>query len=183
MLTRFWKSFLPRATATLCLSAPIAFGGAVAAQSQPAATAKVSDSTEAPMASRTEKEARLAVEAFIAKYLERYNKKDAAGVAALYAEDGVLVPPGPMVTGKANIEKAWRATFDAGRTGIRYDTQQVQAEGNIVWSTGQFSVMSPEENGTLQERRGNFVNIYEWDRDELKFRVHSFSFLPRQRPK
>ena len=183
MLTRFWKSILPSATAILCLSAPITFGGQVAAQSQPAAAAKVSENTVAPSARRTEKEARLAVEAFVAKYVEKYNKKDAAGVAALYAEDGVLAPPGPMVTGKANIEKSWRASFDAGRTGLRYDTQQVQAEGNVVWSIGQFSVMSPEDSGALQERRGNFVNIYEWDGDALKFRVHSFSFLPSPRPR
>jgi uncharacterized protein (TIGR02246 family) len=183
MLTRFWQSILPSATVTLCLSAPIAVGGAIMAISQPVAGAEISENTPAPSARHSEKEAHLAVEAFIVNYLERYNAKDAAGVAALYAEDGILVPPGPMVTGKANIEKAWRATFDAGRTGIRYDTQQVHAEGNVVWSIGQFSVMSPEENGTLQERRGNFVNIYVWDGDALKFRVHSFSFLPSPRPR
>ena len=61
---------------------------------------------------------RQAVEAFVTKYLDAYNKKDAAGVAALYTEDGFLVPPGPITTGKQNIEKAWRAVFDAGRTGL-----------------------------------------------------------------
>jgi len=42
--------------------------------------------------------------------------------------------------------------------------------------------MMPEENGALQERRGNFVNIYEWDGDGLKFRIHSFNFSPSPRP-
>ena len=121
---------------------------------------------------------RQAVEAFITKYLDAYNKKDAAGVAALYTEDGFLVPPGPITTGKQNIEKAWRAVFDAGRTGLRYDIQQVQAEGNIVWSVGQFTVMAPDESGVLQERQGNFANIYQWEGDGLKFRVHAFNFLP-----
>ena len=36
----------------------------------------------------------------MATYIDRYNHKDAAGVAALYADDGVLVPPTSMVTGK-----------------------------------------------------------------------------------
>lgn len=181
MLTPFWKSILSSATAALCLSTHLVFGGQVAAQIQPAGAAKVSDNTALPSARRTEKEARLAVEAFVANYLERYNKKDAAAVASLYAEDGVLAPPGPMVTGKANIERAWRATFDAGRTDLRYDIQQVRAEGGVVWSIGQFSVMSPAGSGILQEQRGNFVNIYEWDGDALKFRIHSFSFLPSPR--
>lgn len=123
-------------------------------------------------------DARQAVDAFVTKYLDAYNRKDAAGIAALYMEDGLRVPPGPITAGKQNIEKAWRAVFDAGYTGLRYDIQQVQAEGNIVWSVGQFTVMAPDESGVPQERQGNFVNIYQWEGDGLKFRVHSFSFLP-----
>jgi uncharacterized protein (TIGR02246 family) len=128
-------------------------------------------------------DARQAVEAFVAKYLEAYNKKDAAGVAVLYTEDGLLVPPGPIATGKQNIEKAWRAVFDAGRTGLRYDIQQIEAEGNLVWSVGRFTVMAPDESGMLQERQGNFANIYEWVGDELRFRVHAFNFLPGPSPR
>lgn len=121
---------------------------------------------------------RQAVGAFVTTYLDAYNKKDAAGVAALYAKEGILVPPGPMASGQQNIEKAWRAVFDSGRTGLRYDIQQVQAEGNIVWSVGQFTVKVPDESGALQERQGNFTNIYQWKGDGLKFRVHAFNFLP-----
>ena len=95
---------------------------------------------------------RQAVETFVTNYLEIYNKKDAAGLAALYTDDGLLVLPGPITTGKQNIEKAWRAVFDAGRTGLHYDIQQVQAEGNIVWSVGQFTVMARTER-VLKERQ------------------------------
>jgi len=125
-------------------------------------------------------EAEKAVAALVATYIEKYNNKDAAGVAALYAEDGILVPPGPVVSGKANIEKAWQASFDAGRTGIRYDIKQVQPEGNIVLVVGQFTVKVPE-GGSLQDRPGNFVNVYQWDGTALRFRIHSFSFIPVQR--
>ena len=104
----------------------------------------------------------------------------AAGVAALYAEDGILVPPGAMVAGRANIEKALQASFDAGRTGIRYDIKQIRPEGNIVLVVGQFTVKVPE-GGSLQDRPGNFVNVYQWDGSALKFRVDSFSFMPTPR--
>ena len=137
----------------------------------------------AQQAASGRQDVRQAVEAFVTKYLDVYNKKDAAGVASLYTEDGLLVPPGPIVTGKQNIEKAWRAVFDAGRTGLRYDIHQVQAEGNIVWSVGQFTVMVPDESGVLQERQGNFANVYQWEGDGLKFRVHAFSFLSAPRPR
>ena len=133
-----------------------------------------------PSFAHDQAEAEKAVAALVATYIEKFNNKDAAGVAALYAEDGILVPPGPMVAGRANIEKAWRASFDAGRTGIRYDIKQVQAEGNIVLVVGQFTVKVPE-GGSMQDRPGNFVNVYQWDGGALKFRVHSFSFIPIQR--
>jgi uncharacterized protein (TIGR02246 family) len=133
-----------------------------------------------PSFAHDQAEAEKAVAAVVATYIEKYNNKDAAGVAALYAEDGVLIPPGPMVTGKTNIEKTWQAAFDAGRTGIRYDIKQVQPEGNIVLVVGQFTVKVPE-GGSLQDRPGNFVNVYQWNGSALKFRVHSFSFVPTQR--
>lgn len=133
-----------------------------------------------PSFAHDQAEAEKAVGAIVATYIQKYNSKDAAGVAALYAEDGVLVPPGPMVAGRANIEKSWQAAFDAGRTGIRYDIKQIEPEGNIVLVVGQFTVKVPE-GGSLQERSGNFVNVYQWDGSALKFRIHSFSFMPISR--
>ena len=109
-----------------------------------------------PSFAHDQAEVEKAVAAVVATYIEKYNSKDAAGVAALYAADGVLVPPGPMVAGKVNIEKAWQAAFDAGRTGIRYDIKQMQPGGNIVIVVGQFTVKVPE-GGSLQDRSGNFV--------------------------
>src|ERR1700759_3025842 len=89
--------------------------------------------TAIPSFAHDQSEAEKAVAAVVATYIEKYNSKDAAGVAALYAEDGILVPPGPVVAGRANIEKAWQASFDAGRTGIRYDIKQIKPEGNMVF--------------------------------------------------
>lgn len=123
-----------------------------------------------------------AVEAFVTTYLDAYNRKDAAAVAALYAEDGVLVPPGPIATGRLAVENAWRAVFDSGRTGLRYDIRRVEAAGDLVWSVGGFTVMVPDDNGVLQERQGNFANIYQWAGDKLRFRVHAFNFLLTSRP-
>jgi uncharacterized protein (TIGR02246 family) len=134
-----------------------------------------------PAFAHDQAEAEKAVAAIVATYIEKYNSKDAAGVAALYADDGILLPPGPVVTGKANIEKSWQASFAAGRTGIRYDIRQIKPEGNIVLVVGQFSV-KVLEGGSLQDRSGNFVNVYQWDGGALKFRVHSFSFMPPPLP-
>ena len=119
-----------------------------------------------------------AVEAFVTKFQDTYNKKDAAGLAALYMDDAILVPTGPIATGKQSIQKTWQAVLDAGRTGLKYTVKQVQVQGDVVWSVGQFTVMSPDEKGTPQERPGNFTHFYQWQGNELKLRVHAFNFLP-----
>jgi uncharacterized protein (TIGR02246 family) len=124
-----------------------------------------------------------AVEAFVTKFQDTYNKKDAAALAALYMDDAILVPPGPIATGKPSIQKTWQAVLDAGRTGLKYTVKDVRAQGDLVWSVGQFSVMSPDDKDTPQERPGNFVHFYQWQGKELKLRVHAFTFLPAAPPK
>ena len=37
-------------------------------------------------------------------YDDNYNAKNAAGMAALYASDGVLVSPGPVIHGTDNLK-------------------------------------------------------------------------------
>src|SRR5215472_1430409 len=120
----------------------------------PAITGLIAFGIAIPSFAHDQAEAEKAVAATVATYIEKYNSKDAAGVAALYAEDGILIPPGPMVAGRVNIEKAWQAAFAAGRTGIRYDIRQIKPEGDIVLVVGQFSVKVPE-GGSLQDRAGN----------------------------
>src|SRR6204780_1590036 len=47
-------------------------------------------------------------------YDDNYNAKNAAGMAALYASDGVLVSPGPVIHGADNLKSYYQSRFDAG---------------------------------------------------------------------
>ena len=80
---------------------------------------------------------------------------------------------GQWCLARRTSKKRGRQDADAGRTGIRYDIKQVQAEGNIVLVVGQFTVKVPK-GGSLQDRSGSFVNAYQWDGGALRFRVHWF---------
>jgi uncharacterized protein (TIGR02246 family) len=49
------------------------------------------------------------IEAVNAKWLDFFNKGDFAGVASLYTEDAIALPPGlPMAKGRAAIEVMWQ---------------------------------------------------------------------------
>ena len=49
----------------------------------------------------------------------------------------------------------------------------MQAEGNIVFAVGTFTVKLNGNN-----LGGNITNVYEWDGDVLKYRVHGYNFMP-----
>jgi uncharacterized protein (TIGR02246 family) len=124
---------------------------------------------------------RRAVEALLAKFVEGYNRKDVAVIAALFADDAVLVPPGPMVTGKRAIAQDYRRRLEHGAEGLRLDLLQAEGSGDLAWAVGQFRVSVPGDDGRRLERRGNFTTLYRRQGDELLIRVHAFNFLPQLR--
>ena len=68
----------------------------------------------APM---TETERAMTPEDLTRLFVERANAGDAAGLAALYAEDAVMAfPPGQTTVGRAAIEALWTGCSAPGRT-------------------------------------------------------------------
>ena len=129
-----------------------------------------------PSFAHNQADAKKAVEAFVSHYEKLFNAKDAQGLAALFADDAVQAAPGPLLTNRDDIAKRYKAIFDSGNTDFHVTVKQVQAEGNLVFIVGQFSVKSPQ--GGMHEIGGNVVDIFEWDGDALKFRVLSFNVSP-----
>ena len=125
-----------------------------------------------------------ALDALLARFAEAYNRKDVAGLAALFAEDAVLVPPGPIVAGRRDIAQAFRTRLEHGATGLRFEVAQARAEGDLLaWAVGRFMGTVPGEGGRPQERRGNFSTLYRRQGGEgLLIRVHAFSFLQAPPP-
>ena len=129
-----------------------------------------------PSFAHNQADATKAVATFVSHYEKLFNAKDAQGLAALFADDAVQAAPGPLLTNRDDIAKRYKAIFDLGNTDFHVTVKQVQAEGNLVFIVGQFSVKSPQ--GGMHEIGGNVVDIFEWDGDALKFRVLSFNVSP-----
>ena len=124
-------------------------------------------------------DSRRALDTLLAGFVEAYNRKDVARLAALFAEDAVLVPPGPILAGKRDIAQYYRARLEQGATGLRVEVAQAHAEGGgPAWAVGRFTVMMPGEGGRPQEHRDNFSTLFRWHGDGLLIRVHAFNFLP-----
>lgn len=113
--------------------------------------------TEIEDAAATES-ADAALRQLTADYAERYDAGDAAGVAALYAEDGILVGSrGEPVEGRAAIEADVNETMQAMST-LETEVTETQPMGNAAVARGAYT-LAGGENGA--EASGYWLASYE----------------------
>jgi uncharacterized protein (TIGR02246 family) len=92
-----------------------------------------------------------------------YNRKDVAGVGAVFTPDAVIVWEGPMLSGREAIEKFYGDGFKAGFADNSSPADQVHVMGNMAWLVGSWSASGPGPNNTTQTYQGNWgsVNVNE----------------------
>lgn len=77
----------------------------------------------------------------VAAWIERFQKNDAAGVAALYTQDAQLLPPdAEIVNGRAAIEEFLRQSNPPGGPPIEIATVETQVFGDYAYRQGSFRV-------------------------------------------
>jgi len=103
---------------------------------------------------------RAAIEAAADAWAAGFNAGDAAAVAALYAEDGVLYPPqSPPAVGRAAIQDFVQPMIDMGLQ-VEGDREETQVDGDLGYNLGNF-VLLDAEGGVFDE--GHFIEI--WTRE------------------
>jgi uncharacterized protein (TIGR02246 family) len=129
-----------------------------------ALTARGADVTEAELLQAATKLAR--------QYDERYDARDPAGMASLYASDGVLVSPaGPIIRGREALKTYYAKRFASGAKGHAINVLEVHLQGNAGYALSEFSVTTPQANGELRQLHGTIVSIYQQDPDGWHLRL------------
>ncbi len=106
------------------------------------------------------------------KFTAAFNSGDAASLAALYTEDGMLLPPNAKpINGRQNIQNFWQGAFDAGLTGIAIEIVESGARGDTAYEIGTYSLKAPGENDTLVTVFGKYVVVWQYDTDG-QWRLH-----------
>lgn len=109
----------------------------------------------------SEKELAEAATELAQKYDETYGRRDAAGMAALYAVDGTLVSPaGPLVRGRDKLKSYYEGRFATGARDHATRISEVRVLGEAGYGFGTFSVNVPEAGGKLRRISGNITDIY-----------------------
>jgi ketosteroid isomerase-like protein len=75
---------------------------------------------------------------------------DAAGIAALYAEDAQLLPPNmAIVNGRASIQQFWQGAIDAGMKHGKLELVELHGSGDTMTEVGRY-VISDGNGKTLE---------------------------------
>jgi uncharacterized protein (TIGR02246 family) len=103
-----------------------------------------------------------AIAAANARWLELIKAKDAAAVAQLYAEDGVLMPPNmPIAKGPAAIQKVWAEMMALPGFELTFATEQLTlaSGGDMALDRGTYR-FAATPNATPYEEVGKAVVVW-----------------------
>lgn len=93
---------------------------------------------------------------------------DAAAVAALYTEDGMLLPPnGDFVSGKAAIQSFWRSVMDMGVASAKLTVVEAESFGDTAWEIGRYNLYTAAGDAIDE---GKYIVV--WQRTEAGWRLH-----------
>ncbi len=96
-----------------------------------------------------------------------FDARDSAALAAIYAEDGALLPPNSeSVIGRAAIEAFW-ADFQASGIGAEINDTEVYAYGDDGYTVGAYTV-TDADGATIDE--GKYVVI--WRHVDDQWQLH-----------
>jgi uncharacterized protein (TIGR02246 family) len=109
-----------------------------------------------------------ALTSFAANWEKAYNEKDADALAALYTEDGQLLPPGAdMVNGRSAIKDYWANDIATGNVSLAIMADATGVGGDWAWRSGSWRAtgMDGSSAGT-----GKYIEV--WRRTTDGWQLH-----------
>jgi uncharacterized protein (TIGR02246 family) len=103
-------------------------------------------------------EERAAIEAANKRAMEAFGRQDAAALAAVYAEQAVLLPPNAeSVHGRPAIQRLWQGAFEAGLTACRIETLDVESVGDLAVEEGRYTLYAADDQIADE---GKYIQIW-----------------------
>jgi uncharacterized protein (TIGR02246 family) len=92
------------------------------------------------------------------RWMELFNGRDAEGLAAMYAEDAVMLPPNePAIFGRDAIRAGFRETFGSLDLKAEIEALEVVVDGDLAYVAGRYRMWTGD--GILVDR-GKYVEIW-----------------------
>jgi uncharacterized protein (TIGR02246 family) len=104
---------------------------------------------------------RAAIEQTNARVMEAFKAGDAAAIAGVYSEDAKMLPPDATeVAGRDAIQKVWQSWIDDGLKDLTLEAVEVEADGDLAYEIGKFSMQVPAENDAMTTSAGNYLMVW-----------------------
>ena len=120
-------------------------------------------------------DARSAIEAANARYVESFNKGDIAAAASIYDADATVMPPNAAaISGQPAIADYWQGGWKAGVRNIKLTTSEVEVHGNEASEVGTYEMEMQSPDGTVVGKdHGKYIVLWKrgangqwkWHRD------------------
>jgi uncharacterized protein (TIGR02246 family) len=85
------------------------------------------------------------IEALNTSFSRAFEQGDAAALAALYAPDARVLPPGAPVMSGSAIHDLWRSVMDMGINGAALRTVTFEDHGDVAIEVGQYELRAGAE--------------------------------------
>jgi ketosteroid isomerase-like protein len=108
-----------------------------------------------------------------------FNQSGGVGVAALYADNAMILPPGSEMIGENEaIGKFWKGAFDAGVKKVGLETISVESIGSSAVETGKFILSDANDK---QIDAGKYI-VY-WKKEKGNWKLYRDIWNSSQAPK
>src|SRR5438045_1319351 len=109
------------------------------------------------------------------QYAEAYNRKDAAAVAALFADDAVRVTDRGIIQGREAIQKSTEAGLEAGGHDLRIRYHVTHIDGNTGWSVAEVDFNVRGKDGSVSPMHAFATSV--WVRDGGAWKIKGQSIV------
>jgi uncharacterized protein (TIGR02246 family) len=104
---------------------------------------------------------RAAIDQTNARVVEAFKAGDAAAIAGFYSEDAKMLPPDATeVAGRDAIQQFWQGWLDDGLKNLTLEAIDVEADGDLAYEVGNFSIEAPAENDAMATATGNYLVVW-----------------------
>lgn len=102
------------------------------------------------------------------KFMDTFRSRDAAGMAALYTENGMVLPPNDdFVEGRQQIQNFWQRVMDMGVKSIDLHIREVEQLGDTAYEVSRATLSL--ENGQVIDQ-SKYVVV--WKRQNGEWKLH-----------
>jgi uncharacterized protein (TIGR02246 family) len=100
-----------------------------------------------------------AIRAITKRFVEAYNRKDAAAAAQVYADDAKVLPPNmPMVSGKDAIQAFWKFAMEMG-VHLNLEAVELVVDGSTAYERGVATMTTQAGAAQPKTSKGKYVTV------------------------